>query len=67
MMLSLCLQFKNILSQKKKLKIKILEQETLFMLVNAVSYECGPKKWAKPNLKVFLRKSLNFTTKIENF
>ena len=48
-------------------EIKMLEQEILFVLVNAVLYEYGPKKLAKPNLKVFLRKSLNFRTKIENF
>ena len=51
-------------------KIKMLELETLFMLVNAALheygprfrlFEYGPKKWAKPHLKVF------FKTKIENF
>ena len=58
-MLSSCLMFKNIiLSQQKKLKC--LEQETLFVLVNAVLYEYGRKKWAKLNIKVFLRESLNF-------
>ena len=41
-------------------KIKMVEVKTLFMLVNAVVYEYGLKKWAKPNLKVFLRKSYNF-------
>ena len=45
----------------------MLELETLFMLVNAVLYKYGPKKWAKPHSKVFLRKSLSFRTKIENF
>ena len=48
-------------------EIKTLELETLFMSVNAVLCEYGPKKWAKPHLKVFLRKSLNFRTKTENF
>ena len=56
-------------------EIKTPELETLFMLVNAVLYEYGPRfcftsrvwhqKSAKPHLKVFLRKSLNFRTKIE--
>ena len=54
----------------------MLELKTLFMLVNAVSYEyspkfClyeyGPQKWAKPHLKGFLRKSLKLSTKAENF
>ena len=67
MMLSSYLVFKYTLSQRKKLKC--LEQETLFVVVNAVLYEYGHKKWAKPNLEVFLRKSSNFKlrTKIKNF
>ena len=47
-----------------------LEQESLFMLVNTISYTSMVqifKNWAKPDLKIFLRKSLNFKTKIENF
>ena len=52
---------------------KMLKLETLFMLVNAVLYEYGPRfcvydytyclqKWVelKPHLKVFLRKSFKF-------
>ena len=38
-------------------EMKMLEVETLFMLVNDVLYEYGSKKSAKSNLKVFLRKS----------
>ena len=45
----------------------MLELETLFMLENAVLYEYCPPKWAKSHLDVFLRKALNFWTKIENF
>ena len=50
----------------------MVELEEFFMLVNAVLYEYGPririyeydpKKWAKPHLKVFLKKSLNFRLK----
>ena len=57
-------------------KIKMLELETFFVLVNAVLYkhptrfclyEYSPKKLAILRLKVFLRKSLNFRTKLENF
>ena len=44
---------------------KMLELDTLFMLVKVVLYEYVPKKWAKPYLQVFLRKPLNFRTKIE--
>ena len=45
-----------------KQKIKMLEPETLLMLMNVVLYEYGPrlclykydsKKWAKPHIKVF--------------
>ena len=51
----------------------MLGLETLFVLVNADLYKYGsrfclheycPKKWAKPYLKVFLRKSLKFSTKV---
>ena len=44
----------------------MMELETLFMLVNAVLYEHGHKKWAKPHFKLFLKKSLNFSIKIEH-
>ena len=50
------------------------------MLMNAILYQYGPRlclfeydpsiapeKWAKPYLKVVLRKPLNFRTKEENF
>ena len=44
-------------------EIETLELETSFVLVNAVLCEYGSKKWAKPHLKEFLRKILNFRTK----
>ena len=48
-------------------EIEVLEQETLFILVNSVLYEYDPKKLVKPHVKAFLRKSLNFRNKIEIF
>ena len=60
-------------------EIKMLKVETLFMLVNAVSYKYGPRfclyeygpsmaaKMAKLHLKVFLRNFLIIRTKVENF
>ena len=57
-------------------EIKMPELETLFVLMNAVLheygprfclYEYGPQKWAIPHSKEFLRKSLNFRPKVENF
>ena len=48
----------------------MLELETLFMLVNMLCYmSMAPdfQKMAKSYLKIFLRKSLNFRIKIENF
>ena len=59
-----------------KKEIKMLELETLFMLVNDnlyeyglrfCLYEHGPPKWVKPHVKLFLRKSLNFKIKIAYF
>ena len=56
----------------------MLELETLFMLMNAVLYEYGPRfcvyeycmtleNGQKHHLLAFLRKPSNFRTKIENF
>ena len=59
---------KYVIAEKE---IKMLELETLFMLVNILSYKTsmasGKKKWAKLYLKIFLKKSLNIKSKIENF
>ena len=55
---------------RREREIKMLEQETLFILVHIWCYANMPqmfKKWAKPYFKVFLRKSLNFRTKIKKF
>ena len=63
----------------------MLQLETLFMLVDAVLYEYGPRfclyeygpkfclfeygpeKWAKSHFEACLRKSLNFSSKLESF
>ena len=45
----------------------MLELETLITLVNAFLCEYATSKLSKPYLKVFLRKSLNFRTKVEIF
>ena len=57
----------HIIAEKE---IKRVELETLFMLVNYCVIRAWPQileKWVKHYLKMFLRKCINFRTKIENF
>ena len=63
-----CLRFKNMSSQWKKLKCwnwKLCLRWWIYCIVRVWLQIF--KKWAKLYLNIFLRKSLNFRTKIENF
>ena len=50
-----------------KKEIKMLERKFVYIGECCFIRVYGPPKQAKPQLKVFLRKSLNFRTKRENF
>ena len=51
---------------RKEKKLKCWNRKLCLLLVNAVSYEYGPKNWVKPHLKVF-EKIFKFRNKIGNF
>ena len=57
--------FKNILSERKKLKCWNWKLRLCWWMLFYRSM--APQKLTKPQLKVFLRKSLNFKTKLDNF